>query len=249
MWITPEAHKGPFWSTERENEYFTLLRNKMPLQSHPYRIVIKSKPRPLAVAIGSSAQSLLREWQWLEELLQKNVTSKGKSALEEDEMIEFLMSKLQSVTINSFQDAVLDSVEFDSSISSQPPRTPEEKKPSKRNDPSADFQALFDLPGEVLVAVFACSLWRTLPTAGSLYASENYLCFVSPFMQKHLILPFSEIRSIQKVNHKTTNAIKLQTSDNQVWLLAGFPTMTPRLASEIPIFQTYWNLRRSPVFA
>ena len=67
-----------------------------------------------------------------------------------------------------------------------------------------------------MVEAFSVALWEGIPTTGTLYASENHLCYSSPFLKKNkqIIMSFIDIESMQKENYKT-EYIRVRTKSNE----------------------------------
>lgn len=58
--------------------------------------------------------------------------------------------------------------------------------------------------------VYSCSLWDSkLPVTGTLYITDNYLCFASFNNSNNLIVPFVQIQSLKKITIRTIQVIYL----------------------------------------
>jgi hypothetical protein len=58
---------------------------------------------------------------------------------------------------------------------------------------------------------YNCSLWEKIPVTGTLFLTENNVCFASTFTKKFVTLPFEDITSITKETIKAIQYIRMTT--------------------------------------
>lgn len=94
-----------------------------------------------------------------------------------------------------------------------------------QRDTSQDkkFRKRFELPGEKVIDNFLCTLVlnRMLLAQGSLYVTQNYVCFFAKLLHKkvEVTIPFADIICIRKCRalRSIPNSIQIQTADRKYY--------------------------------
>ena len=62
---------------------------------------------------------------------------------------------------------------------------------------NAVFQNLFDLPEETLFTWYYCTWWKGIYRPGTLYLTDNLICFHSKLSQ-HFAIPFRDVAALER---------------------------------------------------
>ncbi|KAG5898216.1 hypothetical protein JTB14_005595 [Gonioctena quinquepunctata] len=205
MFVKPQEVliANAFWETEKSSIYFVLQHRKghgnirglssllvgtidtiFDTKPAPYRILHQTPSSEVyyLVAGAMTRKEILEDWEWLF----SNVCETLHSFDNEDDIIEFVTCKIESVIATRHEAEVDDEDTTSFKVTSQ------------------KFQRLFSLPkDEKLVNYYSCSFWKgKLPRQGWLYLSLNYCCFHA-FILGHdtkECIRWSEVTSLNKKN-------------------------------------------------
>eukprot|EP01103_Thecamoeba_quadrilineata_P012936 TRINITY_DN3461_c0_g2_i1.p1 TRINITY_DN3461_c0_g2~~TRINITY_DN3461_c0_g2_i1.p1 ORF type:complete len:897 (-),score=197.99 TRINITY_DN3461_c0_g2_i1:267-2957(-) len=208
MWINPieTTAKTTFWEVLKENQFFQLLKHKASsllffgmITPQHYRIVLRNKNNE-AVAVADTLDEIDVHWHWLESNLlyafRKNV-----AASDYEGVIEFFKLTIEGLAKKSLSE--------------------QEEKLSLSL--SNSFAQLFNLPTEKLFTSYYSSLWKRIHWQGTLYISENYLCFSCGLIEQKIKILFKEITSLNKTwTHFFDNSITITTINNQEYVFIFF---------------------------
>lgn len=65
------------------------------------------------------------------------------------------------------------------------------------------------------ISAYLTYLWKNIPTTGTLFITENFMCFTSPFKKKNVVLAFSEITKLEKKAYRTTESIEVHLQNGK----------------------------------
>nr|XP_023016263.1 TBC1 domain family member 9 [Leptinotarsa decemlineata]XP_023016265.1 TBC1 domain family member 9 [Leptinotarsa decemlineata] len=205
MFVKPQEVliANAFWETEKSSIYFVLQHRKghgnikglssllvgtmdsiFDTKPAPYRILHQTPSSEVyyLVAGAMTRKEILQDWNWLF----SNVCETLHSFDSEDDIIEFVTCKIESVIATRHEAEIDDEDTTSFKVKSQ------------------KFQRLFDLPAdEKLVNYYSCSFWKgKLPRQGWLYLSLNHCCFHAFILglDTKECIRWSEVTSLTKKN-------------------------------------------------
>eukprot|EP01114_Cavostelium_apophysatum_P020796 TRINITY_DN7067_c0_g1_i1.p1 TRINITY_DN7067_c0_g1~~TRINITY_DN7067_c0_g1_i1.p1 ORF type:complete len:309 (+),score=88.18 TRINITY_DN7067_c0_g1_i1:173-1099(+) len=213
MWLKPQIHsKAAFWTVLEKNGYFELLRVRSigsKFVDFPFKIILKGdSTTQYAIAGDTTIENIMKDWNWIQrELLDKN-HQQAKKGLNKEDMVAFLLSKFQSLTVDHSDE-----------------KTAELRKELRENKQYEDLVSSFtktfpDLKEEKPVTSFLCYLWKSIPTTGTLFITENYVCFASPLNNKQLRIPFVDITKLEKKSYRTSECVEIYAHDKHYYFTA-----------------------------
>ncbi|KAL6076934.1 GTPase activating protein (GAP) [Balamuthia mandrillaris] len=233
MWVKPKGTSGlhVLWRVVRENEFFMLLEHKgalVPLVSSflsaalstqplRFRIVLKTE-QSHAVAVSEDADEIEGHWNWIMKHLMPKLSM---DKADRDDMFKYLLDKLKSRCKELGQEEL-----------------------QRQSKLKSFYQKFPHLKSEKLVAHRHCTLWREgslLGTHrhGSLWLSENHLCFTSAMMREKLSIGFRSIVAIKKeASHfgVLENSIVVKTKEEEY-----FFSMFTNRDETYDLLITLWN--------
>ncbi|XP_033221070.1 TBC1 domain family member 9 isoform X2 [Belonocnema kinseyi] len=222
MWVKPEEVllANALWITEQESIYFVLQRRKghgktkgltsilvgtldsvFDTKPPPFRILHQTPTSEVYwVACSLTHEEILKDWKWLNE----NLLDTLKSFENEEDVTNFVCTKIQSVIANNVPDN----------------QFADEEDPQAFKTVSFKFRQLFNLPvDDKLVNYYSCSYWKSrLPRQGWLYLSVNHMCFYAYILSKEtkLIVRWADIMELDKTNSLLfPDSIRVATRDSK----------------------------------
>lgn len=248
VWRKPEVHKNsPFWTTIDSNDFFELIRNRIKLGSNSFKILLKGETT-YVVAVAATYEEIRQDWDWIQEQL---LNQYKETSLGTEEMIHFFLYKFISMSVDSSKDVVftksepidtlvnLPGLEDDKNdVKDLPTKTNSDERRSSKEEEEMkkqtdSFEKIFGI-SDTVVADYSCSIWRTIPAAGTFFIAQKHLCFSSHFLKKPIIIPYTEIKSLFKDGWKT---LKVVTDQEEF----GFVSMFKRDEIYIIVEQMWKN--------
>jgi hypothetical protein len=145
-----------------------------------------------AIAVAESRQDIDEMWDWIEK---KMLPHLSKDPGERMQMLSYIRDKFTAKAQDVDQMAQID------------------------ND---HFHSLFELPEESLYTWYFCTWWTGLFRPGTLYLTDNLMCFHSRVAQP-FVIPYREIASLSLYSSLgIVDAIKIETRTARVYHFANF---------------------------
>ena len=220
--------KGTMWTVLKENLFFELLEHKaqssyfwsgvmgvVKMASSSKGAVQPSKYRVVvkndssqAVAVAERREDIEQYWEWIEKKMLPNLS---KEPTERMQMLNYIQDKFTAKAQDVDQMERID---------------------------NESFHALFDLPEETLYTWYFCTWWRGFLRPGTIYLTDNLICFHSKLSQQFAI-PFRDIASISlESTLGVMDAIRITTRLGRDYYFANF---TEREISYLALEQL-WEL-------
>lgn len=87
---------------------------------------------------------------------------------------------------------------------------------------NAVFQNLFDLPEETLFTWYYCTWWKGIYRPGTLYLTDNLICFHSKLSQ-HFAIPFRDVAALERTSTLgVVEGILIRTRSDKVFASSVF---------------------------